>query len=157
MLQQTILIYTDGSCHTQQLIGAWAAIIFIGAEKFILSGTEENTTHNRMELTAIIEAFKFTAQQNLPESTITIITDSQYAVGLQGREQKFITGNFTTKNGNPISNEDLVKTFLLLLKKNIVTFEKIKAHLKQTDEPNYNIEVDKLSRNLVRQAIKTKD
>mgnify|MGYP000037560404 CR=1 FL=1 len=157
MLQPTILIYTDGSCHTQQLIGAWAAIIFIEEEKFILSGTEENTTNNRMELTAIIKALKFTEQHNLPESAITIITDSQYAVGLPDREQKFITSNFKTKNGNPISNEDLVKTLLQLLKRNIVKLEKIRAHLKQTDEPNYNIEADKLSRNLVRQAIKTND
>ena len=62
MLHPIITIYTDGSCHTQQLVGAWAAIIFIGAKKFVLSGTEENTTHNRMELTAIIEALKFTEQ-----------------------------------------------------------------------------------------------
>ena len=52
-------IYTDGSCHTQFLIGAWAAIIFISGEKIILSGIENYTTHNRMELMAVIKALEF--------------------------------------------------------------------------------------------------
>ena len=43
-------IYTDGSCHTQQCIGAWAAIILIDQQKIVLSGRENDTTHNRMEI-----------------------------------------------------------------------------------------------------------
>ena len=153
MEETEIKIYTDGSCHTQLLIGAWAAIIFIGKEKIILSAIENNTTHNRMELTAIIKAIAFIEQSKLSQSQITIITDSQYAIGLQAREQKFTSANFTTKKGTEISNADLVKTFLELVKKTSITFLKIKAHQKQGLEFNYNIEADKLSRNLVRQAV----
>ncbi len=155
MAKQTIIVYTDGSCHTQQLIGAWVAIIFIEGEKIILSGVQNNTTHNRMELTAIIKALEFISQRNLIEYPITIITDSQYAVGLQDREQKFSASNFTSKKGNTISNADLVKTLLQLLKNWPAKFEKIKAHQQQSEEINYNIEADKLSRNLVRKTIKS--
>jgi ribonuclease HI len=45
MMLPTIIIYTDGSCHTQQQIGAWSAIILVDDEKIILSGIETNTTH----------------------------------------------------------------------------------------------------------------
>ena len=58
MKNPVIEIYTDGSCHSQQLIGAWAALVFINGEKTILKGTEKETTHNRMELLAVINAIK---------------------------------------------------------------------------------------------------
>ena len=57
-------IYTDGSCHTQHCIGAWASIVFIGNEKIILSGKEINTTHNRMELLAVINAVEYIQNNN---------------------------------------------------------------------------------------------
>ena len=154
MLQQTVTVYTDGSCHTQQLVGAWVTIIFIGKEKIILSAVEKNTTHNRMELTAIIKAMEFLKQQNIPISEIFIITDSQYAIGLEEREHKFQLASFTTKKGLEISNAAMVKNFLQLLKTLPIKFIKIRAHQKQITEDNYNIEADKLSRNLVRQAVK---
>lgn len=147
-------IYTDGSCHTQHCIGAWVAIIFIAGEKIILSGEELNTTHNRMELTAVIKSLQYLHQLNKKIISITIITDSQYVTGLQEREQKFTAQKFQTKKGNAISNVLLVKELLLLTNCMPVKFVKIKAHQKKTVELNYNIEADKLSRNIVRQAVK---
>ena len=155
MLAQSINIYTDGSCHTQQCAGAWVSIIFINEEKIILSGTELQTTHNRMELLAVIEGLKY-VQNNCPNPTlITVITDSQYVTGLQARETKFIEQQYTTKKGNTISNADLVKTLLGYINILPVAFIKIKAHQKKTDVANYNIEADILSRNMVRQMVKT--
>jgi ribonuclease HI len=52
-------IYTDGSCHTQLCIGAWAAIILIDEEKITLSGKDLDTTHNRMEILAVTEALEY--------------------------------------------------------------------------------------------------
>lgn len=150
---KAIQVYTDGSCHTQLCIGAWAALIFIGDVKIILSGIENNTTHNRMELMAVIKAVEH-IRQNEQAALITVVTDSQYVTGLQARQQKFIANNFTSKKGNQISNADLVKELLALLDKVPVTLQKIKAHQKITVEENYNIEADKLSRSLVRQAVK---
>ena len=115
-MHSTIIIYTDGSCHTQQQIGAWSSIILVDDEKISLSGIEINTTHQRMELLAL--------------------------------------KNYQTKKGNDIANEDLVKKWLYL--NSIFTIEciKIKAHQPLSEATKYNIEVDKLSRKLVRDEIR---
>ena len=155
MLAPSINIYTDGSCHTQQCAGAWVSIIFINEEKTILSGTALQTTHNRMELLAVIEALKYIQNNCTNPTLITVITDSQYVIGLQAREAKFIEQQYTTKKGTAIGNADLVKTLLGYINILPVVFIKIKAHLKKTDVANYNIEADILSRNLVRNMVKT--
>jgi ribonuclease HI len=147
-------IYTDGSCHTQQCVGAWAAVLLIDEQKIVLSGQENDTTHNRMEILAVINAIKY-IQQHFPIITkIKIVSDSQYVIGLIGRQSKFTISNFTTKAGNDIRNVDLVKELLILVTTINVQFVKIKAHQKATEVVNYNIEVDKLSRQLVREAVK---
>ena len=53
-----IKIYTDGSCLTNPGDGGWAAIINIDGEIKKISGNEKNTTNNRMELMAPINALK---------------------------------------------------------------------------------------------------
>lgn len=147
-------IYTDGSCHTQQCIGAWASVILIDPQKIIISGTEEQTTHNRMEILSVINSIKY-VQLNFPSvQYLKIVSDSQYVIGLIGRESKFKASHFTTKSGKDIRNIDLVKELLMLVSSISVEFLKIKAHQKATDVINYNIEVDKLSRQLVREAVK---
>ena len=147
------IIYTDGTCHTQHCLGAWVAIIFIACEKTILSGKDFNTTHNRMELTAVIKALQYINQCGKTLQSITVITDSQYVTGLQAREQKFTDRHFLTKKGNTVRNEDLVKQLLLLIKSMPVELIKIKAHQQKTADINYNIEADILCRNILRQAV----
>lgn len=147
-------IYTDGSCHTQQCVGAWAAVILIDKHKIVLSGKEKDTTHNRMEVLAVINSIKYIQQEFKNITDLKIVSDSQYVIGLIDRKTKFITSDFMTKAGNDIRNVDLVKELLNLLTKINVQFVKIKAHQKPTDTINYNIEVDKLSRQLVRKPVK---
>ena len=53
-----IKIYTDGACSGNPGKGGWAAIILINKKQLTLSGGENNTTNNRMELTAPIMALK---------------------------------------------------------------------------------------------------
>ncbi|MES2513053.1 MAG: ribonuclease H [Bacteroidota bacterium] len=146
-------IYTDGSCHTQQLIGAWASVLLIDNQKIVLSGKEYDTTHNRMEILAVINSIKHITVyfQNITE--VKVVSDSQYVIGLIAREDKFVSSGFKTKAGHDIRNVDLVKELLELIKKIDVNFVKIKAHQKPTDVVNYNIEVDKLSRQIVRSEV----
>ncbi|MGZ8558741.1 MAG: RNase H family protein [Chitinophagaceae bacterium] len=146
-------VYTDGSCHTQLKAGVWVAIIFIGNEKKILSATVTDTTHNRMELTAVIKSIQFLKTQYRFITTIRIITDSQYVTGLPARKEKIVLSDFTTAKENLMQNADLVKTFLQLLSSISVEFIKIKAHQKKTDIINYNREADILSRKLLRKAV----
>jgi ribonuclease HI len=147
-------VFTDGSCNTHTCLGAWASIIFIGKEKITLSGIQENTTHNRMEIEAAIRALDF-LRETYPEClSVTVISDSQYVVNLDGRKAKLIQKGFLTNSGKPIQNVDLVQKifhFDSLLK---VQYEKIKAHQQQTEnDTNYNIEVDKIARALVRKTL----
>jgi ribonuclease HI len=147
-------IYTDGSCHTQERIGAWAAVILIDGKKNTISGKQLDTTHNRMEIVAVINAVKFIVQNHKNVKELRVVSDSQYVIGLVSRQAKFIISDYKTKEGNDIRNIDLVKELLQLLSVIKVQFIKIKAHQKATDVINYNIEVDKLSRQLVREAVK---
>lgn len=127
--------------------------MFIDGEQTILSGTEQDTTHNRMELTAVIKAIEYIRQHYNKTAIIRIISDSQYVIGLTGRKDKLAAKDFITKKGNDIRNADLVKQFLELAAAASITLTKIKAHQKETDTANYNIEADKLARNILRNII----
>jgi ribonuclease HI len=146
-------VYTDGSCHTQLLVGGWAAILFTGKEKIVLTGTENNTTHNRMELLGVIRAIEYVNANCHYATTINIVSDSQYVIGLEARKKRLSANNFMTKSGKEIPNAGLVKQLLELTASPAITFTKIKAHLKKDDTTNYNIEADHLSRKLVRDAV----
>ena len=148
-----IEIYTDGSCHTQSCIGAWVAILFINGEKIVLSGMATDTTNNRMELTAVIKAIEYVKDKHQSATTIKIISDSQYVIGLVGRKEKFALSDFKTKAGNDIRIVDLVKQLLGLHELIDVAYVKIKAHQQPTSEVNYNIEADILARQILRDAV----
>lgn len=153
-MHPTIIIYTDGSCHTQQQIGAWSSIILVDDEKISLSGIEINTTHQRMELLAVINAIKYIQNHFTTTTNIQLNSDSQYVIGLLARAEKLAAKNYQTKKGNDIANEDLVKKWLYLNSIFTIECNKIKAHQPLSETTKYNIEVDKLSRKLVRDEIR---
>lgn len=148
MREQTVTVYTDGSCHTQLLHGAWAAIIFIENEKVILQGLETDTTHNRMELQAVINAILYIDKRGLGEKLIHIYSDSQYVVNLTGRIHKLRQKQFITSKGTAIQNQDLVRQLIALIESHNIHFTKVKAHQKDGDE--LNREVDIIVRKLLR-------
>ena len=130
-INQSIEIYTDGSCHTQLCVGAWASIILQNENVINLSGVLENTTHNRMELLAVIKALEFVIEKiNQSNLKITVVSDSQYVVGLLNRRYKFILSDYKTKAGNDIRNKDLVLIFFNFTSNLNIDFVKIKAHQK---------------------------
>ncbi len=144
-----ILIYTDGSCNTDTKSGAWVALILFGGEKKYLTGMQANTTHNRMELTAAIEAIVYVIK-NYAFERITIVSDSQYLIGLPIRLPNLIKNNYKSNGGNNLPNVDLLKRLVVLFNNCVCTFVKVKAHAKKTQSGNYNREVDQLARQLVR-------
>lgn len=145
-------VYTDGSCQTQTRTGAWVAIIFAGEEKKILSETVTNTTHNRMELSAVIKGLHYVRHNYPCAKKIKVFSDSQYVIGLPRRRVKLTASGFHTKKGNEIQNADLVKELLALFSTLPIDLIKVKAHQKKTGTVNHNIEADKLSRKIVRNA-----
>lgn len=147
--QNLISAYTDGSCNTSTLFGAWAAIILIGNEKIILEGHANQTTHQRMELTAVIEALAF-IEKSMDSLPIIIYTDSQYVKDLQNRKEKLLSSAFITKKKTELANVDLIKRIFSLCEKSNVTFVKVKSHAKTSSVENFNREADMLCRKIVR-------
>jgi ribonuclease HI len=144
-----IEIYTDGSSHTQKLIGAWAAIIYYNDSKIIIKQVVVNTNHNRMEMQAVIQAIKFVDTNYSTNIPIIINSDSQYVVNLVDRKEKLKKNEFITRKGNPVKNLDLVITLIDQIETHEITFNKIKAHVKDGDIKNR--EVDLLVRKLMRE------
>lgn len=153
----TLDIYTDGACHPPSQTGAWAAILF-GVpdqdEEVVLQGIVPNTTHQRMELTAAIEALHY-AHNQTPSYAVALYTDSQYVVDLPARRPKLEQQGFITKKGKQVQNTDLLKVFFDWLDKVEVSLHKVKAHQKVSDSPNHNRKVDKLVRKVLREIVKT--
>jgi ribonuclease HI len=146
-------IFTDGSCHSQLKIGAWAAIIFIGDEKVTLTGTEDNTTHNRMEFLAVLKAIEYVNEKG-PVEHIRVFTDSQYVSRIPQRKERILANQFLTQKGTDIRNSDLVDKLINCIDLYNITFIKVKAHQKNDGTINYNREVDKLARKMVRERTK---
>lgn len=149
-------IYTDGSCNTQNGQGAWVAILLTDGEKIVLSGKVPGTTHNRMELSAVIEGITY-AQNNFKGiQYLHIYSDSQYVTGLMERQNKLSNANFITSKGTIIRNVDMVKGLYILATQIQLIFTKVKAHQKEGIDVNYNIEADKLVRKIMREELRKK-
>ena len=150
MNNTTIEIYTDGSCNPKENIGAWAAILEIDGESVTIKGFTKNTTHNRMELLAVINALDYLKQNDLEKRPVVVFTDSQYVEKIKERATKIEQQQYQTKAGKEIRNADLVEILIKQLDSGDITFKKVKAHQKAGEKPNLNREVDKIARRLVR-------
>lgn len=150
MNSETITIYTDGSCNPGIKSGTWAAIILVKEHEIILTGEEENTTHNRMELLAVIKSVEYLSDEFGKNYKFRFYCDSQYVVSLNERKDKLVLQNFTTRKGKHIQNVDLVRRLLNLMEKLDIEILKIKAHQKKGPFINYNRKVDKLVRKNLR-------
>ena len=100
-----INIYTDGACSDNPGIGGWGVVILIKDEKpILLNGGALNTTNNRMELTAAIEALKYIEKK----SEINLFTDSKYVKdGIISWVKKWEINGWKTSNKKPVKNKDL--------------------------------------------------
>lgn len=148
----TIEIYTDGSCNPKANIGAWAAILQIDGKRITIKGVNENTTHNRMELLAVIKALDYLQQNDLENHPVIVYTDSQYVEKIKGRATKIEQQEYRTKAGKEIRNADLVGILINHIERGDITFKKVKAHQKAGEVLNLNREVDKIARKLVRES-----
>lgn len=110
-----------------------------------------------MELLAVIKSIEFIVSKQMTHHKLLIYTDSQYVERIPQRSEKFIKQNFKTKSGKDIQNLVLVKKLVDLLKTSSVEFIKVKAHQKASENHNYNREVDKLCRSIVRREVSKED
>ena len=118
-------IYTDGACSGNPGKGGWAAIIIDGKNQSNISGSENKTTNNRMELMAPIMALK----KIKTKSEITIYTDSRYVKdGITDWIKKWKLNNWKGSNKKPIKNKDLWIKLDNCCQKHNVSWKWVKAH-----------------------------
>jgi ribonuclease HI len=102
-----IEIHTDGGCHGNPGPGAWAFVVGppVGVER---SGSHLSTTNNRMELEAVIEALRFVIDGEFSDSTVRIVTDSQYVRnGITSWITSWLKNGWKTAARKPVKNQDL--------------------------------------------------
>ena len=134
-----IKIYTDGSCLSNPGNGGWAAIININGEIKKISGNEKNTTNNRMELMAPINALKNINSKD----PIEIFTDSKYVKnGITEWINTWVLNNWKTSKKKNVKNKDLWLELHKLNQSLNVKWNWVKAH---AGDP-LNEEVDMLAK-----------
>ena len=134
-----IKIYTDGSCLSNPGNGGWAAIININGEVKKISGNEKNTTNNRMELMAPINALKNINSKD----PIEIFTDSKYVKnGITEWINTWVLNNWKTSKKENVKNKDLWIELHKLNQSLNVKWNWVKAH---AGDP-LNEEVDMLAK-----------
>lgn len=119
-------IYTDGACSGNPGKGGWGAILIYNDIEKEISGGADDTTNNRMELTAVIMALEMLKQP----CEVTLTTDSKYVCDavVKGWLYNWEKNNWKKADKKPALNVDLWQQLLPLLEKHKVTFEWIKGH-----------------------------
>ena len=123
---KTVTLYTDGACSGNPGPGGWGAILsYQGIEKE-LSGGENRTTNNRMELTAVIEGLKALKEPCIVE----LYSDSKYVI--DALEKGWAVGwqkrGWVKSDKSPALNPDLWESLLGLCKLHKVTCHWVKGH-----------------------------
>lgn len=147
-----IKIYTDGSCRgngKKKSVGANAFVILDEEEKVIAewAGAERNTTNNRMEMKAIINAiseleeYSYSAQVKIDK--ISIYTDSAYIHNCM-KQKWYINwqkNNWLNSKKEPVKNKDLWEVLIPYFTNEKITFNKVKGHA----DNKWNNYVDELA------------
>ena len=121
-----VKIYTDGACLGNPGIGGYGAILKYNGHKKEISGGYENTTNNRMEITAVIEALKLLKEP----CDITIYSDSQYVCNAitKGWAKNWEAKGWMRNKKEPALNADLWKKLLELIENHKVELVWVKGH-----------------------------
>jgi ribonuclease HI len=123
---KTVTLYTDGACSGNPGPGGWGAILEYNGFEKELSGGEENTTNNRMELTAVIRGL-----QALKESCIVeLYSDSKYVIDAleKGWAWGWKKKGWIKSDKKPALNPDLWEELLMLTRKHELHYHWVKGH-----------------------------
>ncbi|NDC69187.1 MAG: ribonuclease HI [Betaproteobacteria bacterium] len=124
-MAERIMIYTDGACKGNPGPGGWGVVLRFGNQVKELLGGEANTTNNRMELTAAIEALKALRR---PVSA-DVYTDSQYVIkGLEQWLPALKARGWQTAGKQPVKNRDLWELLDQLASEHQLSWHWVKGH-----------------------------
>lgn len=139
----TVDIYTDGACSGNPGPGGYGAVLKYGDITKEISGYAPDTTNNRMEMTAVVEALR---QLKRP-CNVKLFTDSEYVMkGMTQWLPGWIKKNWMTSQKKPVLNRDLWEEILRLSQKHRIEWKWIKGH---NDHPE-NERCDYLARNAIK-------
>ncbi len=136
-----VMLYTDGACSGNPGPGGWGAILIYKDVEKVLSGGEDGTTNNRMELTAVIRGL-----QALKESCIVeLYSDSKYVIDAlqKGWAVSWRANGWKKADKKPALNTDLWEELLSLTEKHQLNYHWVKGHA----ENPYNNRCDELAVN----------
>lgn len=120
-----VIIYTDGACSGNPGPGGWGAILINGDNRKELSGGEAETTNNRMELRAAIEALNALKSP----CTVELHTDSNYLRdGITSWIRKWKSNGWRTASKKPVKNEDLWKALDAAQERHDISWHWVKGH-----------------------------
>ncbi len=120
-----IKVFTDGSSRGNPGPGGWGAILVLEDKVVELGGRENETTNNRMELTAVIESLKYLNN----EHDIEINTDSAYVLNGSTRWVKgWEKNNWKTSTKDDVLNKDLWERMLELMTHRNLSWNLVKGH-----------------------------
>ena len=119
-----IEIFTDGACSGNPGPGGWGVLIIDGDARTEMSGGESETTNNRMEMRAAIEALKATG-----DAPVILHTDSQYVKnGINEWIRGWKSNGWKTASKKPVKNKDLWQELDALTEGRDIDWRWIKGH-----------------------------
>jgi ribonuclease HI len=123
--ENIVKIFVDGACSGNPGPGGYGAILKYGQKIKEISGCEVRTTNNRMEMMAVIEAFR---QLKRP-CKIEVVTDSNYVVkGMTKWMPGWIKRNWLNSQKKPVLNRDMWEELLKLSRPHQIQWHWIKGH-----------------------------
>lgn len=126
-LEGALVIYTDGACSGNPGPGGWGVVMFHGKKQKELKGGEPDTTNNRMEMQAVIEALK--AIKPSWSGKTVLFSDSTYVLkGLQEWMPGWKKRGWKTAAKKPVKNEDLWRELDELAANRVVDWRWVKGH-----------------------------
>ncbi|MGO4665741.1 ribonuclease HI [Bosea sp. 2KB_26] len=135
-MSDTVEIWTDGACSGNPGPGGWGAILSYNGKARELSGGEQMTTNNRMELMAAISALETLTRP----CTVALHTDSQYLrQGITGWIHGWKKNGWKTADRKPVKNEELWKRLDAALGRHKIEWKWVKGHA--GDEMNERADV----------------
>ncbi|MCL1905942.1 MAG: ribonuclease HI [Clostridiales bacterium] len=123
---KNVIIYTDGACSRNPGPGGWGCVLVYGAHKKELTGTEAQTTNQRMELWAAIAALEALKEPCAAE----LFSDSAYLINAfnQGWISKWRQNGWINSKKQPVENQDLWLRLLKAAQSHDITWRKVKGH-----------------------------
>ncbi len=130
MTKTTVHIYTDGACLGNPGPGGWAALLRSGKHERELVGAASETTNNRMELRAALNALQALTRP----CEVYLHTDSQYLrQGITQWVQNWQRNGWKTASKKPVKNKDLWQALLTAIAPHEVKWEWVKGHAGHTE------------------------